>query len=1057
MVFILVVGMLGLLGLKTTFFPERPNRTIIISTFFPGASPAEMEEGITSKIEENLVGIEGLKRTSSVSSENAATVSVEVERGADADDVIQDVKNAVDRISSFPGTMEPPVIYVQDQLSSSLIFSLSGDISLRSLKNHAEQIEDDLLAKDGISRIDISGFPDEEIEISFREQDMRALNITFDEAVRAVAGNNLLSTGGTIKTQEEEFLIRAENKNYYAQSFEDIIVRSSPNGGQIRLYQIADVKDQWADSPQRTFLNDRPSVVITVFNTLEEDMFDNSETTQAYLKEFGQRYPQIQVDIIRDGKEYLNGRISFIKENGLIGFCIVLLLLAMFLNFRIAFWVALAIPISFAGMFIAAGMLGITINVISTFGMVVVIGILVDDGIVIAENIYQHYEKGAPPMEAALEGTMEVLPAVTSAILTTVIAFSAFFFLDGFLGDVFRELAIVVIFTLIFSLIEGAFILPAHVAHSRALKAGQGNIITRFFDGIMDFVRNKLYGPILKLSMKYSFPAIGLCVVGMLISVGAFQGGFIKGTFFPNIEGDNFNITLELPAGTREGQVYNLMDSIGDAAWRVNERLSEKYYNGETDVIEKVQTNIGPNTYEGSMTIYLLEGEQRDSIRNRDIVAAIREELGPIDAAQKLVFGLGGIFGDPVSISLLSKNDDDLKAAVAELKGELGRIKDLRDIQDSNKEGLKELKMELKPKAYNLGFTLSDIIRYVRQGFFGAEIQRLQRGSDEVKVWVRYKLEDRSSLEDLANIRVRSSSGQSIPLRELVDFKQERGIININHIDGQKEIRVTADVAADNVSVSDVNADIQSIILPKVLEKYPAVKVGIEGQARDIGETIASMRTVIPIVLMCMFFVIILTFSSVSQAMIVFAILPFGFIGVAFGHWFMGVSISFLSILGVIALVGILVNDALVFISTFNVKIKNGLPFEQALYDTGVSRFRPITLTTLTTVAGLLPLMLEKSVQAQFLIPMAISVAFGLMIATFVLLVLLPALLSIANNVRLFTTSIWTGENLAPEMVEPAYPNRVHPWPLTLLAALFVLGSLVVLVMLSLKISQNLI
>ena len=1054
MVFILIMGMLGLSQIKTTFFPEQESRIIAINTIFPGASPAEMEEGVTSKIEENLVGVKGVKRTSSVSSENSAIVSVEIERGFDAKDVILDVKNAVDQINSFPAFMEPPTIFVQQRLSDAFTFSLSGDIDLRSLKQYAETIEDDLLAKDGISRIDITGYPEEEIEISFRENDMRALNITFDEAVRAVSGNNLLSTGGTIKTEAEELLIRAENKNYYAREFEDIVVRSNRNGGTIKLHQIADVTDKWADAPDRNFINGNPSVIIVVYNTLEEDMFANSTTTQEYLADFQQKYPQVRVDYIRDGQEYLNTRISFIKENGILGFLIVLVLLAMFLNVRIAFWVALAIPISFAGMFICASWVGITINVISTFGMIVVIGILVDDGIVIAENIYQHYERGSSAMKAAIDGTMEVLPAVTSAILTTVIAFGSFFFIEGFLGDVFGDLAIVVIFTLIFSLIEGALILPAHIAHSKALKEGNTNKVSEFFDKIMDFAKINLYGPVLKFSMKFSLPAIALCITGMLIAAGAVSGGLIRGTFFPNIESDDFGITLEMPAGTREAEVMTIIDSIEQATWTVNERLSKKYYNNEKQVIKLVRSSIGPNTYEGSLQLYLLDGEERDSLRNRQIISEIREELGPIDAAQKLVFGVSGFFGDPVSISLLSKNEDELKGAVNDFKNELLRIPDLVDIQDTNKEGLKELKIELKPKAYNLGFTLNDIIRYVRQGFFGAEIQRLQRGSDEVKVWVRYKLEDRSSISDLADMRIRTDDGQSIPLSELAEFKQERGVININHIEGQREIRVSADVADDQVSVSDINADIQSVLLPKVLARYPSVKVGQEGQVRETQETQQSMMRVMPIVLLCMFFVIILTFSSVSQAMIVYTILPFGFIGVAMGHYIMGSAISFLSLLGVIALIGILVNDALVFVATFNLKIKNGIPFEKALYDTGISRFRPITLTTLTTVAGLLPLMLERSVQAQFLIPMAISVAFGLMVSTFILLVMLPALLTVASRIRVFTSQLWTGETYAAEMVEPAYEGRNHPWVLTLVASLIVLAGIVALVTFSLKFSQ---
>ncbi|MFK7808098.1 MAG: efflux RND transporter permease subunit [Saprospiraceae bacterium] len=1055
MVFIFIMGGVGLLNLKTTFFPETPNKIINIQTIFPGASPEEMEEGVTDKIEENLVGIKGIDKTTSVSSENSANITVEAEEGVNMDELLQDVKNAVDRISSFPAAMEPPVIFKAEQLSDAYIFAISGEVDLKTLKRFAQQIEDDLLDLDGISKIELTGFPEEEIEISFSEKDMRALDITFSEAVNAVAQTNLLATGGTIETKSEDLLIRAKNKNYYANEFRDIVVRSNPNGGKIRLAQIASVKDRWEDTPIRNYINGVPGVSIKVFNTLEEDMFNVSNKTQEYLATFKQEYPDINVTEIRDGKEYLNGRIEFIKENGAIGFLIVFVLLAMFLNIRLAFWVALAIPISFAGMFMSASLLGITINVISTFGMVVVIGILVDDGIVIAENIYQRYEKGAKPMEAALEGTMEVLPAVTSAIITTVIAFSLFFFIEGRLGDVFTQLAVVVIFTLVFSLIEGAFILPAHIAHSKALKEGNTNAVAEFFDKIMDFLRHKFYGPILKFSMRFPLPTVAICVTGLLIVFGAFSGGFIKGTFFPFVQSDNFNVSLELPAGANEERVYNILDSIERVSWEVNEELKEEYFNGEKNVIEKIVKSVGPASYKGSLTFYLLSGEERPEVKNRMITNAIRKKLGSQDEAEKLIFGLGGIFGDPVSISLVGADKREINEAINELKSELSKIDDLRDIQDNNVEGLKEIEIDLKPKAYNLGLTLGQIMQYIRQGFFGAEIQRLQRGSDEVKVWIRYGEEDRSSISDLANMRYRTPNGQAIPLGELVSFSTERGVININHLNGQREIRVTADVANEQVSVSDVNNDINTEILPKVLERYPSVSVSFEGQAKENKKGQDSIGRVAPLILTCMIFVIILTFSSVSQSLIVVALFPFGFIGVGLGHWLMGLPVSFLSVLGMIALIGILVNDGLVFIATFNGKIKEGLPFREALYDTGLSRFRPILLTTVTTVAGLLPLLLEDSVQAQFLIPMAISIAFGLMVSTFILLALIPALLVIASDIRLLSTKLWTGNlEITRAMVEPSYPERNHPWVLTFFFAVLALAGIGILVKVAMMVAE---
>lgn len=1047
MILLFIVGMFGLSQMKTTFFPEVESRIISIRAIYPGSSPEEVEEGIVSKIEENLKGLTGLERVTSVSSENSASVTVEVLKGYDTDVILQDVKNAVDQISSFPVDMEPVTIYKQENLGRVLSFAVYGDVPLKTLKKVGRNIEDELLAKDGLSKITLEGFPEEEIEIAFREADLRKYNITFNEAALRVRNTNLELTGGTIKTDKEELLIRADNKEYTAKELMDVVVKSNPSGGVIRLYQIADIRDRWEDNPQRTFIEGEPAVVVTVQNTLEEDMLTIANTVKDYIEEFNQKNEEVQALVLTDASITLNQRIELLTNNGIIGFFIVLILLAMFLHYRLAFWVALAIPISFAGMFLCASILGVTLNVISLFGMIVVIGILVDDGIVIAENIYQKYEQGAKPFEAALKGTMEVLPAVFSAIITTVIAFSAFFFIDGRLGDFFREMAIVVIFSLVFSLIEGALILPAHIAHSKALrKEGRSSKIQRGLDKLMDFLRDTLYQPVLRWAVKYNWPTLAICVAGLFMTVGALQGGLIKGTFFPVIPRDNYTVDLKLPAGTREGLTIDILNRIEAASIAVNEELSEEFFNGELEPIVKMQKNVGPTTYQGQISVFLLDGESRGDITARTIIAKVREKLGPVPEAETLTFSSGSPFGKPLSLSLLGKDGDQLDLAIQAVKDNLSKITDLKDIVDNNQEGLKEVSLELTPKAYNLGFTLRDIVTQVRQGFFGTEAQRIQRGEDEVRVWLRYDLTDRADISDLADMRIRASDGSSIPLGELATFSTERGVININHIEGEREVRIEADVANDQVSISDVTADVKEVILPEVLKEFPDVRASFEGQEREQGKTQRSLGIVMPLIFLMMFFVIVLTFKSVSQALIVFALLPFGFIGVGLGHYLQGLPISLFSILGVIALIGIFVNDALVFITTFNDKIREGYEFKEAVIETGRSRFRPILLTSITTIAGLAPLILEKSFQAQFLIPMAISVAYGLLVGTFILLVLIPALLMISNRIKRTAMSFYQGEAVAALDVEPANENRKSYFLLYLIAAVVMVIAFVILV-----------
>ena len=1028
---LLILGLVSLSQMKSTFFPEYPSRQINIQVIYPGASPEEVEEGIVNKIEENLKGLTGIERYTSVSSENSATITIEVLKDYDTDLILQDVKNEVDRVNSFPVGMEPPVIFKREQLGRAIDFSLHGEgVSLRGLKAAARRVEDDLLAIDGISKVTLSGFPDEEIEIAFREEDLQAYGLTFQEAAGAVRRTNVDITGGTVKGTEEELLLRARNKSYYADGLRDIVVKADADGGVVTLAQVATVRDRWADQPNRSYLDGSPSVNVNVQNTLEEDMLQITDRVKEYLKEFNTRNPTIQASIINDASVTLRQRMHTLQTNGIQGFVIVALLLAVFLHWRLAFWVALSIPISFAGMFILANFFDVTLNVISLFGMILVIGILVDDGIVIGENIYSYHERGVPRVRAAIDGTTNVLGAVFAAILTTVIAFSSFFFIDGTLGDFFREMAMVVIFSLVFSLVEGAVVLPTHVAHSRALdKHAEPNRVQRQFDRLMDFLRDRMYAPVLNWTMRYKFISLSLCVAILLLSIGMVQGGFVKTTFFPIIEGDDVSVTLQLPAGTPEAKTRAVLERIAGAAERVNERISQEAYGGERELVERIEVKLGPTTYQGSVVVAMIPGEERGEVAQRTVANAIREEVGPVKEAEVISFGARSFFGKPVSVSLVGANIDELEQATAALQAELEQLPDLTDVVDNNQEGLREVNIKLTEKAEYLGLDLQDIVGQVRAAFFGSEAQRLQRGEDEVRVWLRYGEDSRRTLTDLQNMRVRFAGGAAYPLSEIVELEPQRGVIGINHVDGKREVKVEADVANNAVSVTDVNTQVREDILPRVLADYPGVSTVTDGQVRNQEKTAASAGLVMPVVLALMFFVIALTFRSIGQTVVLFLLIPFGLIGVIWGHWLMGKPISLFSALGIIALIGIIVNDGLVFVATYNDNLRGGMRMMPALREAGRSRFRPILLTSVTTFAGLAPLLLEKSRQAQFLIPMAISVAFGLLAVTVILLVLLPALLVLLNRFRVVSRTVWNVDKPDYREVEPAYREAEEAVP----------------------------
>jgi len=1020
MVLIFIFGYFGLQSWKKNFFPVSESRILQIETVYPGSSPEEIEKGIVLKIEDNLRGVTGIEQISSVSQENSGVITIEVERSYNTDLVLQDVKNAVDRIPSFPDGMEPPVIYKKESRNFAISFSLSGDVSLTTLKKFAQKAESDLLAIDGISKIALSGYPDEEIEIALKEDALRAYDLTFLEVSQKVQNANLEVTGGKVRGDKEELIIRANTKGYYADKFQNIVIKTTTDGRIVRLKDVALVSDIWAESPNRSYLNGQPSVIIEVSNTIEEDILFVTESVKEYMEKFNTENSVVKTTLVRDGSTTLNERIDLLVDNGIIGFVLVLLFLAFFLHIRLAFWVALSIPIAFMGMFIVGANSEVSINVISLFGMILVIGILVDDGIVIGENIYKHYEDGKEPMQAAIDGTMQVLPAVFSAVLTTAIAFSTFFFLEGRLGEFAPDMAFVVISTLAFSLVEGAFILPAHVAHSKALsKEAKKNKVEKAFDNIMSTLRDKYYVPFLRFAMKNWVLALSVPIALFIITLGGIRGGIIKLTFFPFIEQDYITVNLEMPSGTRENITEGYLEDIQAAAWRVNQKMSSERADGK-DIVENVLLKVGPGTNVGSVTIRLLGTEERQ-MQSFLISNAIRDEVGEVYEAEKLTFGINTPFGKPVSVSLLGNDLAELNLAKEGLKNKLKELPALKDVNDNDKKGARELRLKLKEKAYAMGLTMRDVVGQVRQGFFGFEVQRLQRGLDEVKVWVRYDLEDRGSVKRLENMRIRTASGMQVPLNEIADYEIERGIVAINHLDGRREVRIEAELGDPTASASEIMAEVRAVIIPEVLAKYPSTSVTYEGQSKQQQKTASSGKRVIPIILLLMLAVIVLTFRSLWQAVLVFICIPFALIGVGWGHYFHGHAISLLSMFGIIALIGVMVNDSLVFVSRVNELVKEYKDFDKAVFEAGRSRFRAIVLTSVTTVAGLGPLIFETSFQAQFLIPMAISVAYGMMIATFITLIALPVFLVMLNRIKVGLNWLWTGKRPTNEEVEPAY------------------------------------
>lgn len=1016
-----ILGYMGMKSMKSSFFPLQDAKLINISVVYPGASPQEIEEGVVLKIENNLRGLLGIDRFTSSSSENAGSIIVEAEKGYDIDVLLADVKNAVDKVPSFPAEMEPPVVAKQETLSKAITMVITGNsIDLLTLKTMARQVESELRAIDGISQVEISGFPDEEIVIAVDETVLRQYNLTFQEVSQAVAQTNLLITGGSVKTKEEEYLIRLRNRAYYAKELENIVIKAFPNGSQVKLTDVATVADTWSETPNRSYFNGNPSITIDVSTTNTEDFIDAANKTLVYVAAFNERNQNASIEVTSNRTITVIQRTELLVTNGIQGVILVLFFLSLFLRPRLAAWVAFGLPISFLGMFMVVNYLDVTINVLSLFGMIIVIGILVDDGIVIAENIYQHFEKGKTRIQAAIDGTLEVVPAITSAILTTMIAFSTFFYLDGRIGEFFMEVTIVVMLTLGFSLLEAFIILPAHIAHSKVLTVDQKTYRFNVWgDKMMDFMRDKIYTPLLLWSLKYKPIAFSILVALLMITVGAMKGGVIKGTFFPTIASDQVTVNLTMPQGVNPAETDSLISIVEAAAWEVNEELSEKQGDGK-QVVENVIKKLGPGTASASLTLNLLPGEFR-KVASTDVAGAIFEKVGSFPSAESLVIDGGSNFGGkPVSVSLLGYNIEELKAAKVELKQRLNENPLLRDILDNDPQGIKEISLEMKDVGYSLGLTLNSLMAQVRSGFNGLQVQRFQRGEDEVIVWVRYDIEGRSSIQDLEEMRIVTPQGNRVPLKELANYTIERGEISINHLDGKREIKVEADLKNPKESAAAIVDEIRAEIMPELINKYPSISALYEGQNREAGKVQGSAMNIFPIILLLIYIVIAFTFRSYSQPLLLLIMIPFAFIGVGWGHYIHDFPVNILSLLGIIALIGIVVNDGLVFIAKFNGFLKEGMKYDEALIAAGTSRFRAIFLTSITTIAGLSPLIFETSRQAQFLIPMAISIAYGIAIATVLTLVMLPMLLSLSNRAKVYLQWLWEGEKPEKESVERA-------------------------------------
>ncbi len=1013
---IAVAGLMSALSIKQEVFPEMEMDIITIQVPYLGATPAEVEEAVCVRVEEAIQGVDGIKKITSMAAEGMGTVTVEFNRGVDIRKALDDIKAEVDRIITFPEETEKPIVSRVERKQQVIDVFLYGDVQERTLKIMADQVRDDLLALEEITYANSMGTRPYEISIEVSERDLQAYGLTLSQVTQAVRANSLDLPGGSVKTDVGEILVRTKGQRYTGEEFGKIVVISAPDGTAVTLDRIATIRDGFEDVDVAGFLDGKRSAQVSVYRTGEQGVLVVTDAVKEYVATAKDRMPAgVEISTWHDRSIIYKSRMDLLLKNGAIGLILVFMCLAISLEFRLALWVSVGLGISFLGAFWAIPFFGVSLNMISMFAFIVSLGLVVDDAIVVGENIYAHREMGRKPLRAAILGAQEVGGPVTFAILTTVVAFLPLAFVEGMMGKFMFNIPVVVIAILVFSLVESLLILPAHLSTLKTIGAADPHRATRalrnpysrfkiWFEGFAERFIANWYRPSLEFALKTRGLVIAVAISTLVVTLSIFIGGHIKFTFMPRVDADNLLATLTLPQGTTVADAQRAVDQLEKSLEQLEEEYNGKRPPGAESVIVHVSTTIGsqPRANERNsgataggahlveVNAEMLPAEIRN-IPSPEMARRWRELCGPITGAVSLSFSADLFMGGkPIFVQLASTDNEELVEAGRRLKEELAAYPGVTDISDSFREGKVEVKLNLKPEARTLGLTLADLARQVRAGFYGDEAMRIQRGRDEVKVMVRYPEDERRSLGHIENMRVRTPAGDMVPFSRVAQVDIGRGFATIERADRQRIVNVTGDIEQEIANAGEVNADIVATIMPRLMEDFPGLRYSMEGQEQERAESMASLKSGFMLALLMIFVLLAVLFKSYMQPAIVMTAIPFGLVGAIWGHIVMGIDLTLISMFGVVALTGVVVNDSLIMIDFINRGRREGADLKTAVMNAGMRRFRPIMLTSVTTFAGLMPLILEKSLQAKFLIPMAVSLGFGVMFATFITLILVP-------------------------------------------------------------------
>ncbi len=1024
MMLLIMGGLISLSQLRQEEFPPIDLGLVSITVPYLGAAPEEVERGVCIRIEEALEGTLGIYTMTSSSLEGACNVLVELEPGADDIQASNEIKSKVDAISTFPVETERPIVVLATMRRDAVEVALSGPTDERTLKELALRVREDIVALDGISDVEVAYVRPDEISIEISEQTLRRMGLTLEQVAMAVRRSSLDLPGGSIRTGGGEILVRTQAQAYRGIEFEDIVVVSSFDGTSVRLTDIATIVDGFEEGDTQARLDGNPAAIVRIYQVGEEDLMQIRDQVRAYIPQAQRFMPEgIDVAIVQDESEELEARINILLGTAAGGLVLVLILLALPLQFRLAMWVAAGIPIAMLGTIATFGPFGITISTLSVFAFILVLGIVVDDAIVVGERVFAHERISETQVEAAIEGTSEVSVPVIFGVLTTIAAFIPIIFTPGRIGQMFSIMGYVVVLCLIFSIIESQLILPAHLAHRRkesdsdnpnAFVKTWRRFQKRLSEGIEHFAEYR-YGHALARALEWRYLVLA-CGLGVLSMTFAYVlSGRLPIQFFPNVDGDRLVASLTMPEGVNVEQTAAAAEHIERAALELRERLREQYPD-RPEIVESIFTSVGqsgggrggpgggrrfssPQSHVAQVVVALLPTNERGNIPSGDIVEQWRELTGVIPDAVELIFSASQVSaGDAISIQLRGRNVDDLAAAAARLRGELARFDGVADISDSFRTGKQEVKLDLRPEARYLGLTRRDLARQARQAFYGEEVQRVQRGTEDIRVMVRYPEAERQSLGDLEDMRIRTADGTEVPFAAAAEFTLGRGYSTIQRIDRQRVVTVRADVDRDVVTPEAVIGSLQADALPRILADYQGVSYALTGEQEERAESFRGIFALFPIALLVIYALLAIPLRSYVQPLVIMSVIPFGAVGAILGHLIMGWPLIISSILGMIALAGVVVNSSLVLVDYINRQRRRGVSVEAAVRLAGVVRFRPIMLTSSTTFVGLTPLMFMNNPATAMFVPMSISLGWGVVFATAITLFLVPSLYLIVED-----------------------------------------------------------